>query len=400
MFTIKRTGAADYGRFIKLLVCGDPGAGKTLISSTFPNPLYASAEGGLMSIADRNIPYVEIRNMNTLLKLKNTLDQTPEVRQAQLGFPVDTLVIDTIDEVQRIMIRERLEKERKESMTLPDWGYIGEQMQALIRGLRNLDLNVVFTCHLGTETDGESGRVVYKAGLQGATSGFIPSAVDLSLLLKAVSKTEIIGDKAEKVTVRYLQTVPDLNHPWIKDRSGKLPGEFMVNFQDDYQRISDLIFAHVGDLESHADVDVAGAEVPTLDEPQTVVESTVSKPAPTNAAAARARVQAAAKPAPAPAPEPTPEPAPVVEEVVEAPAPTPPANVNEDGEVVGVQSRNKLPEGVEAKPNGSGTNYFCEICGDEVESDERADIAKIRFRKIVCVPHFNELKRANIKGAK
>lgn len=397
MLTIKRTGAADYGRYIKMLVCGDPGAGKTLLSSTFPNALYASAEGGLMSIADRNIPYVEIRNMNTLLKLKNTLDQSPEVRAQQLGFPVDTLVIDTIDEVQRIMIRERLEKERKESMTLPDWGYIGEQMQALIRGLRNLDMHVVFTCHLGTETDNESGRVTYKAGLQGATSGFIPSAVDLSLLLKAVSKTEIVGEKAEKVTVRYLQTVPDINHPWIKDRSGKLPGEFVVNFEDDYQRISDLIFANVGELETHADVDVTTSDVPELKAPQTVVESTVSKPATNPAAAARARVKAAAKAEPAPAP--TPEPAPV-EEVVEAPAPTPPANVSEDGEVVAVESRNKLPEGVTPKPNGSDSGYFCEICGDEIVSEERADISKIRFRKYLCTDHFNELKRSNVKGAK
>lgn len=41
---IRRTGADDYGKYVKALICGEPGSGKTLISSTFPNPLYASAE--------------------------------------------------------------------------------------------------------------------------------------------------------------------------------------------------------------------------------------------------------------------------------------------------------------------------------------------------------------------
>lgn len=401
MLEIKRTGANDYGRFIKMLVCGDPGAGKTLISSTFPNPLYASAEGGLMSIADRNVAYVDIRNMKTLLHLKNQLDQSPEIREKHFGFPIDTLVIDTIDEVQRIMIRERLEKERKEFMTQQDWGYIGEQMQALIRGLRNLDMHVVFTCHLGTEIDSETGRVTYKPGLQGSTAGFIPAAVDLSLLLKAVSKTEIVGERAEKVTVRYLQTVPDVNHPWIKDRSGKLPSEFSVNFVDDFDRIQELVYANVGELKTHEVVSIEVEDIPALDTPQSVVESTPRRP--TNAAAAaRARAQAQAAAAKVeeksePAPTPESEPAPVEETAAEATAP--PANVTEDGEIV-VQSKNALPDGVTPKPNGSESGFFCEICGEELPSEERADISKIRFRQILCTEHFNEKKRNSGKGAK
>jgi hypothetical protein len=379
---------------MKLLVCGDPGAGKTLISSTFPNPMYASAEGGLMSIASRNIPYVEIRHLRDLMQLKNMLDQDPEVREKQLGFPVDTLVVDTVDEVQKIMIRERLEKERKEILAIQDWGYISEQMQALIRGLRNLDMHVIFTCHLGSDTDSDSGRVVYKPGLQGASSSFIPSAVDLSLLLRANSKTEIVGDKAERVAYRYLQTAPDHQHPWIKDRSGQLPGEFPVNFEDDFERISGLVFAHVGELTDHVDLQIQVEEAPLLIEPrETVVESNRAPAAPTNAAAARARVQAATKveATPTPAPEPSLEP-----EVVS----TPPANVDEDGVVGDIKTMNKLPDGVTPVLNGSDSGYFCEACGDEMPSEEKAEMSKIRFRKVLCAPHFNEAKRATVKGAK
>ena len=72
-FKVRTTGASDYGRYIKMLVAGNPGAGKTLLASTALNPIYASAEGGLMSIADKGLPYVEIEKIDDLLELKQML---------------------------------------------------------------------------------------------------------------------------------------------------------------------------------------------------------------------------------------------------------------------------------------------------------------------------------------
>src|SRR5262245_4846579 len=103
---IKVTGAAEFGHWIKALIAGPAGSGKTLISSTFPDPFYASCEGGLMSIADRAIPYWEIKDTKKLMKLSGALRQPPEVREELFGRPVNTIVIDTIDEVQRVLIRE------------------------------------------------------------------------------------------------------------------------------------------------------------------------------------------------------------------------------------------------------------------------------------------------------
>jgi hypothetical protein len=198
-----------------------------------------------MSIADMNIPYVQVNSSLELLQLKNVMTQDPEVRFRMLGSKVETLVIDTIDEVQRMFIRERLKETKKETMSLPDWGWLGEQMTAVLTGFRNLEMNVVFTCH-GKETrDDEKGKVSIKPGLQGAISDQIAGYVDLSLLLKTRLTTVIVNGETQRKLERVLQTYPDSNHDWVGDRSGKLPMEVPVNFEDDYARMAEYIFGGV-----------------------------------------------------------------------------------------------------------------------------------------------------------
>ena len=45
---------------------GQSGAGKTSLIKTLPSPIVLSAEGGLLSIQDANLPYIEIASMDNL----------------------------------------------------------------------------------------------------------------------------------------------------------------------------------------------------------------------------------------------------------------------------------------------------------------------------------------------
>lgn len=265
--SVTRTSDKEYGHYIKVLFCGDPGAGKTLISSTFPNPLYASAEGGLMSVADRAVPFVKISATEQLQIIRANLSQPPEVRQSLLGMPVDTIIIDTIDEVARLLIRERCEANKKEQMAMADWGWLGDQLRSIIRGFRNLDMHVVFTCHLKQAEDSETGRLFFKPAIQGAVGDEIAGYVDLALLLKAQPMSKVVDNETERVLYRYLQTFPDPTHPWIKDRSGKLPQEVEVNFENDFDRMQALIYG-----QHPVEVEVA---TPEVEETPAVVEEPV-----------------------------------------------------------------------------------------------------------------------------
>jgi hypothetical protein len=268
LLAVRRTGAADYPKHIKALICGPAGSGKTLISTTFPNPWFLSAEGGLMSIVERDIPYTVLPDpggtptYDALQEVKSRLEQSPAVREKQFGFPVDTLVVDTIDEVSRLLLSEKMAKERHDTATLQDYGWLKERMTWFVQGLRGLDIHVVFTCHLkGREIDGKQ---VLIPAIEGGFSEKIADYVDLALVLKSTPTTKVIGSHTERVIERFLQTFPD-SMDWIKDRSGKLPYEIPVNFEDDYQRIAEYVYGPDG-----PGVD---SEVETVSEPEVEVQT-------------------------------------------------------------------------------------------------------------------------------
>jgi len=333
--TVRRTGAEDYGQFIKALICGPPGSGKTLTSSTWPHPLYMSAEAGLMSIASLDLPYVKMEKVNDLLGVKMLLDQPASDRANKFGFPVETLVVDTIDEVQRLLIRERLEDLQIEALRLQDWGYLSETMSSIVRGLRNLDLHVVFLSHLKESSDSETGRTFFKPQLQGAFADQLPAMVDLSLLLKAHTATQVVDNKIEAVTSRHLQTHADAFHDWIKDRSGKLPANVEVNFKDDFDRIFEYIYG---------DIDIKPGS-----------ETTLQVDVPTVLAPQPAQVQRR------PTQRPT---AKTGGTITSSKQSAPPA-----------QSKLQMP---------TTTDQKCVDCSKTIETPDRYDMSMIRFRRALC----------------
>lgn len=237
---VRETFLTEGQRTIKILVCGPPGAGKTLSASTWPHPLYADIEGRMLSVRDRDVHSVEIRRVADLEELRNDLRQKPEVREKVLGIPVETVIVDTVDELARLIIRERLIAEKQDAMKIADWGYLGDTLRSLLRGLRDLDLNVVLNVHLKSSEDSETGRIEYKPAIQGSVGDEIAGYVDEAFLL--VARPTVDTKTGDRVLARHFQTYPDSQHTWVKDHSGTLPLEFPVNFADDYQRLASLIF--------------------------------------------------------------------------------------------------------------------------------------------------------------
>jgi hypothetical protein len=225
---------------LKLMIAGPPGVGKTLFASTFPNVCYADAEGRLLSVRKRDVKAVKIASVGMLDELRAALAQSPDVRAKVLGAPVDTIVLDTVDEIARLIIKERLKAEKRETMAMADWGYLGDTLRAMLRGFRNLPMHVLLNVHLKASEDSETGRVYWKPAIQGQVGDEIAAYVDESLLMVARPMND--PKTGERIISRHLQTYPDPSHDWVKDHSGTLPQEFPVDFQTDYQRLAQLIF--------------------------------------------------------------------------------------------------------------------------------------------------------------
>ena len=79
-FDVEMTGVSDYGTKVKMIVAGQAGAGKTLFSSTAPEPLYIffREQPRIMSIANRYMPHV---------KVLPELDENGKIKRG--GEPID-----------------------------------------------------------------------------------------------------------------------------------------------------------------------------------------------------------------------------------------------------------------------------------------------------------------------
>ena len=203
--SLKSTGSM-HTNGVKLLVYGQAGAGKTSLIPTLPNPIVLSAEGGLLSIQDANLPYVEINSMETLMEAYSWLTESPE------GLAFDSIALDSISEIAEVV----LNYERKQTKDPRQaYGAMQEQMADVIRSFRDISgKNIYMSAKLEKSQD-EMGKILYAPSMPGNKTGqSLPYFFD-----------EVLALRVEKDTAGNTQRalMCDSDGLWTaKDRSGKL----------------------------------------------------------------------------------------------------------------------------------------------------------------------------------
>jgi phage nucleotide-binding protein len=201
---LKRTKEAT-AQAVKLLVYGQAGAGKTSLIPTLPTPVILSAEGGLLSIADTNLPFIEINSMEDLREAYKWLSSSAEARE------FESVALDSISEIAEVVLNseKKINKDPRAA-----YGAMQEQMADIIRGFRDLPLHVYMSAKL-EKTQDEMGRVLYAPSMPGNKTGqSLPYFFDEVLALR-------VEKDSEGNTRRALLT--DGDGLWLaKDRSGKL----------------------------------------------------------------------------------------------------------------------------------------------------------------------------------
>lgn len=129
---------------IKAVIYGASGTGKTVFGSTAPKPIFASAEGGLLSVADKNVQFVEIKTLKDLQELLIYL------KTQKHDF--ETVVIDSITEINDI-IKQDIEKKTGKWMQLQDWWELAKKIKSIFRGFRDLNMHVIFLAQEANEQD-------------------------------------------------------------------------------------------------------------------------------------------------------------------------------------------------------------------------------------------------------
>ena len=205
MIQLKRTSAV-HSNGVKALVYGHAGSGKTSLIRTLPNPVILSAEAGLLSLADSDIPYIEIKSMDDLSAAYQWLTQTDE------GKEFDSIALDSISEIAEVVLN--FEKKNTKDPRQA-YGAMQEQITDLIRAFRDIDgKNVYFTAKVEKAQD-ESGRILYSPSMPGnKTAQQLPFFFDEVLALR------VEKDQDGNIE-RALMCASD--GVWqAKDRSGRL----------------------------------------------------------------------------------------------------------------------------------------------------------------------------------
>lgn len=202
---LQRTGTLG-AQSVRMLVYGQAGAGKTSLIPTLPDPVVLSAEGGLLSIAGSDVPFIEVSSMATLREAYTWLTQADEAR----GF--QSVALDSISEIAEVVLsaEKKAAKDPRQA-----YGAMQEQMADLIRAFRDLPgKHVYFSAKLEQSRD-EMGRMLYAPSMPGNKTGqSLPYFFDEVLALRVEKDAEGISQRA---------LMCDSDGLWVaKDRSGKL----------------------------------------------------------------------------------------------------------------------------------------------------------------------------------
>lgn len=203
---LKNTSTLADDGCVKLLVYGQAGAGKTSLIKTLPNPVVLSAEGGLLSIAGSNIPYIEIKSVQDVGEAYIWLQQSAEAKS------FESVAIDSISEIAEVVlsVERKLTKDPRQA-----YGEMQNKIAQIIRDFRDLFGRHVYMSAKMEKVQDEMGRILYGPSMPGnKTAQALPYFFDEVLALRVEKDSEGQNQRA---------LMCDGDGAWnAKDRSGKL----------------------------------------------------------------------------------------------------------------------------------------------------------------------------------
>lgn len=199
-----RQAAALHG--IKALVYGKAGYGKTYLARTAPAPVILSAESGMLSLRDVDIPVITIKTVEDL-EAAYLWAQSPEASAFQ------TIYIDSISEIGEVVLANAKAQVKDPRQA---YGELIEKMMMTLKAFRDLPgKHVVMAAKQSVQTDSVTGSISYGPSMPGSRLGS-----ELPYLFDEVFQIGI-GKTPDGVEYRFLRAHPDLQNE-AKDRSGSL----------------------------------------------------------------------------------------------------------------------------------------------------------------------------------
>ena len=218
---IRHAGKGEYPGPLRMLVAGYPGVSKTKFAANFPKPVFAFCGGCGPELAVQGAAYGNIQSEGNLFELVEFIKDSD----------YKTLVIDTLDGFQNILLDNRLKDQHRAERKVDDYVWLEQRLRAIFTGLVKLPQDIVVLASMRDLIVQETS--VFQPAIIGSFNNSIHQFLTHSLWLKA----NVAQSPDERTEDFYLLTEPTSEAEWVKDYTETLSGQFTVDFVTDHERI-------------------------------------------------------------------------------------------------------------------------------------------------------------------
>lgn len=202
-FAIQTTRGVSARQGVKMLVYSRSGVGKTTLIRTCPKPFILSSEKGLLSLANQDIPFAEMRSISDLRMAYQWFYARGDNENVQ------TVCLDSITDIADDVLKNELKQAADPRQA---YGKLMSQILEIYKNFRDLPYrHVYFIAQQEPTKDEVTGAVMFGPSLPGQKLGVkVPYLFDETFQL-------IVDNQG----TRWIRTRPDFRNE-AKDRSGAL----------------------------------------------------------------------------------------------------------------------------------------------------------------------------------
>lgn len=204
-------GKTDVRNKVRMLLVGERQLRYEFMDRTMSDPIFIRFDNSVDPLATEGHTYTVITCSDDIKDLALAL------KESDVRF---TIAVDTVEQLQRMLMTERLNREGRDYIKGDDYNWMASMMGAIFRLLNDTGNHVVYLSgvrHMNPE--GDFGYTL--PGIFGSFGEQVQEYVDYALHYDYFSESTVNEDLTVEIkNTTFLRTEPDARHPWIFDSTG------------------------------------------------------------------------------------------------------------------------------------------------------------------------------------